>query len=655
MYLLNRLFNTLLSFTLILGCCGIVIAQTRAQYEPDTGCYIGAFIVDNTVMNPTDADVGSVLLFESPTYANKKHATYFTYTGFESPGSQSNFPWQFAMQCKKAGAGMHLGWETNSGWPSYVVDSTYLQSFARDCNLADMPIFLRFDSEMNGNWTTWYSTGSQSSSSTYRAKWQIVYTRLSASAPDAVMVWTPNTPYPGNGADANYNDCYPGDAYTQWVGVDLYDVGYHNSSFSTPDNADPAYDLLYAIYTCYEARKPIKISEWSAVHYINALSYDLSTNVNSPGGIDNYYSPTKLQALYSVVSANFPRLKCIQIFDDNEASNYDYAVTDNDTVNATYASVISSPYFLTGVVPQGIITYNQPQPFGAGPVIISLTTDRPINGAASPLIQIETLGTNTTGYVSMSSTANPLVWQYTYQVQTASAAGINGFTDDFENGTAPNFTLPSTWYINYDVNTTNQVLFTDNSISTCVGGYDWSDYGIRMTIESQNSGNEYMGVIARYANSSSYYFIVLRGDSHQDLRLLKQNGGTSSTLTTISQPLSANTAIIAYYPYEFRVECQDSTIRVRIWRKWEQEPNYWQLVYTDTSPITHGQIGMRTNASYNLYDNIRQMQFLPNIDGEQIVHIDARDRDNSQTYISGGASFVTNTGTVPIPDWTRYQ
>lgn len=93
---------------------------------------------------------------------------------------------------------------------------SYLRSFAEGVAAFGHPMLLTWDHEMNG---TWYSWGAENyTPAEWVAAWDHVYTVIKAIAPNAVMVWAPNTEY---GAHA-VGPYWPGAAWVDQVGLDCY-------------------------------------------------------------------------------------------------------------------------------------------------------------------------------------------------------------------------------------------------------------------------------------------------------------------------------------------------------------------------------------------------------------------------------------------------
>ncbi|MBI2299220.1 MAG: hypothetical protein HYU66_09825 [Armatimonadetes bacterium] len=296
-----------------------------AKFEPAVGCYVGAIIERDPKVR------GDYEAFNALT--GKHHSLFYDYREYGKP-----FPSDWAQRVKAAGAGIQIALEPNSGL-SRVQDDAELQGFARAAAAADMPVFLRYASEMNGDWTPYSHDPAD-----YIAKWRLVHDVMARHAPNVAMVWCPNALPAWN--IARY---YPGDDYVDWVGVNFYSVRFHDGNPQHPaDKEDPA-DLLEAVYRPYAARKPIMVCEYAATHHCSILGRSIPD-----------FAVGKLQRLFAALPRRFPRVKAICWYDINNLSNAgarserrtnDFTLTTDPTVLAGYQQAVNSPYFLTSVQP----------------------------------------------------------------------------------------------------------------------------------------------------------------------------------------------------------------------------------------------------------------------------------------------------------------
>jgi hypothetical protein len=312
-----RLAGLTLSVWALSACLGH--ANGSARYEPEKGCYVGAYVeLDDNA--PGDLDS-----FEKAT--GKVHATYFRYVGWGQP-----FPFQWVQQLKTRGAAAHLAWEPNDGL-AQVRDDDYLHGWAQAASRSGCPIFLRYASEMNGNWQA-YSGDPDA----YIAKWRMVYRIMHEEAPNVVMVWCPfATPR------ATIPLYYPGDDYVDWVGVNIYSVLHEDGDPAKPASDDPR-SLLRYVYDLFAYRKPIAVCEYAAGHY------------NVAGKVDSTdFALDNMTKIYAALAKDFPRVRMINWFsvDTTRAALADnnYSLTSNPRVLEAYAKLVSGDYFLSQVAP----------------------------------------------------------------------------------------------------------------------------------------------------------------------------------------------------------------------------------------------------------------------------------------------------------------
>ena len=305
--------------TLLASCLALAVhAQSRAKYEPERGCYLGAFIEKDKVAR------GDYRKFESMT--GKKHASYFTYVGYGMP-----FPSEWVARVKAVGAAPHLAFEPNEGLKK-VLDDEYLHEWARAARAADCPVFLRFASEMNGNWTAYHDDAKL-----YVEKFRLIHRVMSEEAPNVAMIWTPFA-----SLRDNFDAYYPGDRAVDWVGVNIYSVYIHDGNPQKLAAHEDPIDFLRVIYRKYADRKPLHISEFAAAHYHKALNRSV---------VD--FAIEKMDRFYGTVRTSFPRVKSINWFCmdtiDEKLADSNYCLLDDTRKLATYQLLISDEYFLSNI------------------------------------------------------------------------------------------------------------------------------------------------------------------------------------------------------------------------------------------------------------------------------------------------------------------
>lgn len=290
-----------------------------AKGEPAAGMYLGANIEREEATRYPQSFNNLI---------GKKHAMFFMYRKYGV-----GFPVAYAKDLKKAGAALQIAWEPGS--LGEVRDDRYLQQFAKDIRESGIPVFVRFASEMNGSWTPYHGNPAL-----YREKFRLVADVVRTIAPNAIMVWCPNTipeqPIP---------DYYPGPEAVDWVGVNFYSVIYNDSDRSRAADWRFPTDSLDYVYNRYSAAHPIMVAEWAASH-----------RASIDGADKPAFATQKIAEFFRSVPLRYPRLKAASWLSfnalkyakgDRQLNNY--SLFDNPAVAEGYKNAIADPHFLSVV------------------------------------------------------------------------------------------------------------------------------------------------------------------------------------------------------------------------------------------------------------------------------------------------------------------
>lgn len=155
------------------------------------------------------------------------------YQGWDEP-----YPAQAVQSAWQNGALPMITWESKPTIDStpaqsdpayalrYIINGTYdsyLQTFAQAVVAQGMPVVIRLDQEMNGNWFPWSEGTNGNTSGQFVQMWQHVWNIFQAAGANkyVIWLWAPNRV--DNLAHApSLSELYPGDAYVDWVGIDAY-------------------------------------------------------------------------------------------------------------------------------------------------------------------------------------------------------------------------------------------------------------------------------------------------------------------------------------------------------------------------------------------------------------------------------------------------
>ncbi|MBS1716824.1 MAG: hypothetical protein JSS72_03730 [Armatimonadetes bacterium] len=254
----------------------------------------------------------------------KRHGIYFSYFRY---GFNEKKLAGFLRRMKRYGCAAQVAVEPTS--LAQIQDDQTLHRLAAILKESEVPVFLRFASEMNGSWVPY-----SGDPALYREKFRLVARVIHKGAPNVAMVWCPSaTP------QAAIPKYFPGDDAVDWVGVNFYSVPGSSGSPSNPA------DSLDYVYRTYSNKHPIMICEWGASH--RAASDD----IERPD-----FAARQITRLYASLPTKYPRVKCVNwlsmnaiMFGNPGQRSHDYSLLDNEVVKRAYAKAVSDPYYLSDV------------------------------------------------------------------------------------------------------------------------------------------------------------------------------------------------------------------------------------------------------------------------------------------------------------------
>ncbi len=356
----------LLVVSVALASCG---SSTPPPVIPDSGLYIGGILLTGQT-SPTE--------FNNST--GVKHSLFMEFVNFPDVIDANNSEYtkikNFVNECKAVNATPVITLMTNNGLSSYTKDQ--IIEFANILSGFDVPIFLRWNHEMNGSWYIW-----SQQPTLYIAKFREFADEIHTRAANVAMVWTPNqgAGYPWSDGvystspsrddlllldtnkdgvfdwlDDPYSPYYPGDTYVDWVGHSYY----HWSNDATrginviPDSAQwgeangigvaatvPSFHDVYAV----GHNKPMMIAETSAL-------YD---PLYTKGGtaVETDIKKEWIRQVYNLDDNKniLPKVKAILWFsqlkyEQEVSGNIDWRLNSDQQVIDYYSEVVSDPYFI---------------------------------------------------------------------------------------------------------------------------------------------------------------------------------------------------------------------------------------------------------------------------------------------------------------------
>ena len=348
----------------------------RALYEPARGAYLGVAVDAEAAKG--DPQVLGGLMRDWNTRSGRQHALQLSFVQFPTP--EGIFPafdsdprgWMapraFCEASDQNGAAPILTLEpmTNPqqfsrGWKAGAPAFEAAKVFAQGVGRWQKPIFIRWAHEMNGSWYPWAEWNDKNQNMTrdkgedtgftpadYRASYRNMAAMFRRYAPNAALVWCPNSGLLGGERRDVFKPFYPGDDVVDWVGLDVYERGWtgpqpgahlwggqfaHNLSNDMLDDARTKANESADFYQTYaqKKRKPMMLAETSAT-----LSYRTDLEASARAALNNewksaYWNDAEygwMQSVYGTstwekahaqkllqpIDVKFPQLKAVVWF-----------------------------------------------------------------------------------------------------------------------------------------------------------------------------------------------------------------------------------------------------------------------------------------------------------------------------------------------------
>jgi mannan endo-1,4-beta-mannosidase len=104
------------------------------------------------------------------------------------------------------------------------VYDAYILKFAAAVAAADVPVAIRFDQEMNGNWYPWAEDANGNSPGQFVTMWRHVWNIFNevGANQDVIWLWAPNRVDKLASNAPSLSELYPGNQYVNWMGMDGY-------------------------------------------------------------------------------------------------------------------------------------------------------------------------------------------------------------------------------------------------------------------------------------------------------------------------------------------------------------------------------------------------------------------------------------------------
>lgn len=276
-----------------------------ARYEPKSGCYLGVDISEN------DDVEGCIEEFEKTV-----GITHQLYVNTMQIGQV--YPLQWVLECytrEKIPVITMTPYDTYLGF-----DKTDIEQTASEFGMIDIPIFVQLlpDPLLYGK-----------DAKEYVEYYQYVRQIFEEKAPNVAFIWSID-----RNTIQESEAFYPGDAYVDWVGLNIYEENLDKDDTTL-------WDQLNYFYYSFQKRKPMMISQLGVSHY---STKDHSYQIKE--------AAEKIEQIYEELQKNYPRIKGVIYINRNgtaqapkSAIRNDFTVTGDKDLTAAYERAVSGEYF----------------------------------------------------------------------------------------------------------------------------------------------------------------------------------------------------------------------------------------------------------------------------------------------------------------------
>jgi hypothetical protein len=219
----------------------------------------------------------------------------------------------------------------------------YLYKYAGAIVRANLPVVIRFDHEMNGNWYPWSAghTDYNNSPAKYVAVWRHVWNIFQSVGANDDVIWLFSPGRVDNIAGltsvSSISDDYPGDAYVDWVGATVY--------WRKPTQATDYQSNFGATISQLRAvtQKPLFFAEIGALQTYQGADVSAAKRTWITNTIKGFLADP------SVVG--FDWFNNVASTADDPGESHDWRFNASPAVLATFKKQISDDRFSSGVLP----------------------------------------------------------------------------------------------------------------------------------------------------------------------------------------------------------------------------------------------------------------------------------------------------------------
>lgn len=321
---------------------------TVSEYEPTNGCYLGAYVLANPKINY------SITEFERLT--GKEHLIYSYYLKL---GGELPLTW--TLECMTRGKLPMVVITPSNDFNTF--DAAALKKTAESFRQLNTPVLVQFFPEPDKQ---------QFERDEYIKFFQQAYDIFKEAAPKTALVFSVS------GDDKDLKRYYPGDDFTDWVGLNISeDIQGEGGTYES----DLFKNLDY-FYQTFQKAKPIMLSQLAVSHY---------TSKNH-----SYYVKDAAQEISRIYNGlrSYPRVKAVVYMDfDNMQLKQDgvrdnFSITDNETVLDAYKTAIADDTYLNALAAENMSGNENEKDIRTGSSALVGTSTRQFLKSSEPVRKI---------------------------------------------------------------------------------------------------------------------------------------------------------------------------------------------------------------------------------------------------------------------------
>ncbi|ATB28452.1 glycoside hydrolase family 26 protein [Melittangium boletus] len=285
-----------IALTSSLAACAAVAMPSSASAQPLTGVYRGEVYSQPNTVNAYSAWLGTEVTM------GQGHQAKDSWGNIENPSwqLQSWSTWVHAKPGRRFNYSVAM-YPSGQGSLAQCAQGAYDSRFKTLANnLVAHKLqntIIRLGWEFSGNWMPWYSGGGQQAN--FAGCFRKIVTAMRTAQPSAGFEfdWNPNYDIPAG----DMATTYPGDAYVDYVGLDMYDQGW-NGAYPIPSGCTGSCQLSrwQGVWSKQFAPALLKFRDFARSHgkRLSIPEWGVNDAATTGGGDNTYYVQQMLEFIF---------------------------------------------------------------------------------------------------------------------------------------------------------------------------------------------------------------------------------------------------------------------------------------------------------------------------------------------------------------------